>query len=288
MKKIIILVTVLFGFNCWINSQIKLDIGRDTILCVAKMQSDTFTLGGNPTASGGESPYRYFWSCIDKESFIKFTSNYFLNDSTHSNPKLINPLLSGVLIVKLKVIDNVGAIAEDSVKIRFSNFNYLSSECRYDINKGDTVSLWSTIGGGIEPLQYEWTPNSGISDVQISNPKVWPLSNITYQLLVRDSVGCVSEPAMCSISVNTLDLNTDIFNESLCQIYPNPTVDILHIKSMKAISLRVINTEGKVMDVVKMTNNHLEYKLNVSNYPSGMYFVSADGESQHSLRFIKQ
>jgi hypothetical protein len=56
-----------------------------------------------------------------------------------------------------------------------------------DICVGDTVQLQG-IGSGAGPnYTYQWAPNTNISDPTISNPLVWPSSDISYSLVVTSN-----------------------------------------------------------------------------------------------------
>ena len=211
---LILLSSRLFG-------QLQIDAGNDTIICVGVWGVDTTEIGGNPTATGGIEPYVYSWSTNYRIGSNSYGASDFLDDSTKSNPRIINDAPDN-LKFKLQVVDDSGTQAEDSIKIRFSRFGYLLMDCIAFINQGDTVSLFGNMGLGIEPLSYFWSPNYNISDTSEASPKAWPDTTVNYYVYATDSIGCVSEISSCWISVNT----TGIFsiNDDLTKfkVFRNP------------------------------------------------------------------
>jgi len=55
------------------------------------------------------------------------------------------------------------------------------------INKGSTVELAGPAGNG---YQYRWEPPIGLTNPTIRNPIASPNESTTYQLLIRDAMGC--------------------------------------------------------------------------------------------------
>lgn len=152
------------------NGQLIINAGNDTAICANESDFNAINIGGNPTAFGGVEPYVYKWTTNYSVASQSFGASFFLDDTTKSNPKLIRPALDFINL-KLIVTDNEGTMAEDSITIRFSSFNYLSIDCIYFINQGDTVTLSGNMGKGIGPLRYIWSPNYSISDITGASPK---------------------------------------------------------------------------------------------------------------------
>ncbi len=71
--------------------QLKVNAGNDTAVCISVSGFDTLELGGNPTASGGIEPYTYVWSTSYKIGSHIYGASHFLDDSTSSNPKIVDP-----------------------------------------------------------------------------------------------------------------------------------------------------------------------------------------------------
>lgn len=82
-------------------------------------------------------------------------------------------------------------------------------------------------------------------------------------------------------------LSIDNFIADKAILFPNPSREYITIKSPTLISsYSIINTNGQV--VMRGNENQLESTINVSQLPSGIYFVNILGaEASQTLRFIK-
>ncbi|MCB0397489.1 MAG: gliding motility-associated C-terminal domain-containing protein, partial [Flavobacteriales bacterium] len=69
------------------------------------------------------------------------------------------------------------------------------------ICEGEQVNLNVVPSGGITPYTYAWTPTTGLSDPNISNPVAQPNQTTTYTVNVTDSAGCSQSKAI-TITVN--------------------------------------------------------------------------------------
>jgi hypothetical protein len=263
---LIILLDPTFG-------QLKADAGNDTAICISLWGLDTLQIGGNPTASGGVEPYTYAWSTSHKFGSHIYGASNFLDDSTVSNPKLID-FIDGFLKFKLIVTDNQGAKAEDSISIRFSIFYYLALECIYSINQGDTVSLFSTVGKGIGPLSYSWSPNYNISDTITSSPYAWPDTSTYYYVYATDSIGCTSEPQRCSVMIKPTGISQIKKNLIKSIVFPNPINEnstlLLDNDIVKKLTLQIINSNGQTVLSDMFSSN--EYMIGRKIKRDGLYF----------------
>jgi Secretion system C-terminal sorting domain len=284
-----ILILILFSIRT--QGQLVVNAGNDTIICVEMWGVDTTEIGGNPAAIGGTEPYSYTWTTNYTIGLYTYGASYFLDDSTLSNPKIVNDAPDN-LKFKLTVRDNIGTQNEDSITVRFSRFAYTLEDYFANINQGDTVSLMHNIGLGIEPLSYVWTPDYNISDPSISNPKVWPDSSVNYQVIAIDSIGCVSEPDIFEIYVNPLGI---LMPEKIrCQstIFPNPvdnnSVIFFDAAQKDKLTIKIINTKGQVIFSDKFSNN--SYKIGNIITTSGLYIyvISNNTEVLTSGQFVKK
>ena len=152
------------------------------------------TLGGNPTASGGQIPYQYNW-------------DHHLADSTAANP-VINP--TGTTTYTVTVTDGSTCSASASVTITVNP--------KPAVNAGSDKSLAScsligvsiggtpTAGAGTAPYTYLWSPDAGLSSDTVANPVVSHLgSNTSYTVIVTDHNGCTASD----------DVNVNITGSSL-------------------------------------------------------------------------
>jgi hypothetical protein len=270
--------------------QLVVNAGNDTALCANGEDFDTIQIGGNPTAFGGVEPYIYTWSTNYVIGSHLYGASHFLDDSTKSNPKIINPSLDFIKM-KLTVTDNLGTKVEDSITIRFSVFYYLTIECIDFINQGDTVAISGNMGQGLGPLSYIWSPNYNISDTSASSPNVWPDTTVYYQVFAIDSIGCISEPSTCSIFVNTTgvsQINKDLIKS---EVIPNPIKSnskILLSENMGNANIQVFNSKGQgiLFDIFSSDTYIIGDKIATSGFY--IYMIKKGNTLVSKGKFVKK
>jgi hypothetical protein len=290
--KLTLLILILISGRVF--GQLQVNAGNDTILCIGSWGIDTTEIGGSPTASGGIEPYVYTWSTNYTIGSHSYGASHFLDDSSKSNPRLINAPLDNLDILKfhLLVTDNGGVNAEDSITLRFSKFVYLAMDCIAFINQGDTVTLYGNMGLGIEPLSFFWSPNYNISDTLAESPKAWPDTSIRYYCYAIDSIGCISDPSSCWISVNTTGINPLYKNLTNSSVYPNPinANSTISLKNYIAnnLTIHIVNAIGQVVLVDKFSTN--SYLIGDKIYNTGIYnyVIKNYSEIISYGRFVKE
>ena len=170
-----------------VNQPFVIDAGRDTFLCY----NVSFTLGGNPSLSGGLAPYTYQW----------------LPTTGLSNPNVANPTLnvSVSTVFVMTIGDAFGCLLSDSVSLN------VNPEILADAGNDTTMCLSDSItlggnpsgSGGTGALSWSWNPNHALSSTSAANPYAFPGSSITYYLTVNDPTGC-SRMDTIIVTVDTL------------------------------------------------------------------------------------
>ena len=103
-----------------------------------------------------------------------------------------------------------------------------------------------------------------------------------YTVLVTDENGCSLEE---SYTIGGVTSNDKSVSNALL-IYPNPVKDILQMEhNQNAKELSIYDARGKLLKQVSTEGT--ETKVNVSELPTGLYFIRADRASQLH-RFVKQ
>lgn len=95
----------------------------------------------------------------------------------------------------------------------------------------------------------------------------------------------------CKFTIDDLHVSFTMLNvgleeeikESDFTIYPNPSAEILNIRTNSSDELTIFNTLGTI--VKRYKSDELEIKINVSNLDNGVYFVR---QNNITKRFIKQ
>ncbi|WP_242202077.1 BspA family leucine-rich repeat surface protein [Aestuariivivens insulae] len=86
-------------------------------------------------------------------------------------------------------------------------------------------------------------------------------------------------------------LSVDDYNlTSSLRLYPNPTRNILHIKSERSIErISIYDVNGKTLMDIATKNERLKQGLPIANLASGLYFIKAhSNDGQATTKFIKQ
>lgn len=153
------------------------DAGADKLFCSNSVAG--VLIGGNPTASGGQSPYIYQWAPI----------------TGLSNPNVANPTaIPGVTTTYyVTVTDNLGCNKVDSMTVIVGPLIVANAGVDTAICFNTSVVLGGTpsVVGGIAPYTYSWTPSQFLNSTTVANPiAVNVLYNTTYTLTVTDSLGC--------------------------------------------------------------------------------------------------
>jgi len=187
MKRAIFIFLIGLAFG--VNGQILLcDAGKDTVLCFYD-STVLINLGGSPSANGGSGNYIYKWEASFSIGQFHWTASDALNDTTISNPILINAFPdSGVYY--LTVVDDSGIVCRDSIAVTLSQIVSDFSAYTIYIQPGDTVDICGGLFGNIFPIVPEWTPNYNIINPNAFCTKVFPDTSTCYNFKITDSAGC--------------------------------------------------------------------------------------------------
>lgn len=251
-------------------------------------------LAPEASASGGVAPYHYLWTCISP-----IPSPPVLDNDTIPNPHIVG---WGYWHVKefdfqLRVTDNTGAVAYDTVHVYASGFVYSLDACVGEKAPSDSLVLVPLIGGvpsySFLPLTYKWTPNLYLSSDTAAYPLCWAPVNMIYRLSVTDSIGCSDTPATpCYIFIKTTGVNNLSAGHSI-SIYPNPLTanSVISIPvSLVGSSLLFYTIDGKLVDKILLRNTETKVTDEVLRTPPGtlMYrLIDAKGEAITAGRVVK-
>ncbi len=108
-------------------------------------------------------------------------------------------------------------------------------------------------------------PINSYIDVVEFDPEMWLLAsaNITT-----------------NVGINALNNNSSI------KIYPNPTLDFVNINSTETIvDIEVVDISGRRIEFIEEINNK-EFKLNISNFVTGIYFLRISTNQQTYIQKV--
>ncbi len=215
------------------------------------------------TDSVGVPPYSYMWS----------------NGAT---TQTVTGLCAGVYTVS--VTDGGGSVTEGSVtidgpqaiQITATTTNASCSTC-------NTGTATVNANGGTPPYNYEWSNGATTNSID-------SLMQGEYYLTVTDSSGCVVFDTMAvgfDVGVNQLAVGNRQFS-----VFPNPaneTITVILQQAQNDIAeITIENYLGQAIQTLQITNNQKQ-TINISNYPSGMYFIKCfDGNELRVLKLVKE
>ena len=139
------------------------------------------------------------------ESIVLTSSNgasfsWTPDDGTLNNPNISSPTASPDTSTRYTVtaVSANGCISTKSILVEVKPLPTATISADQEICEGETVQLEA--GGG---LSYLWSPFSGLSDPNASNPTATPGETTTYTVIVSDQFGC-EDRAQAEVVVHPL------------------------------------------------------------------------------------
>lgn len=145
--------------------------------------------------------------------------------------------------------------------------------------------------------KVEWVHHIGGPESEIATNAAYYNDNILLvgattspSLVVTENIKLTNSGALTQdvfiLSYKNKILSTpDVFEISNINLYPNPTQDIvlINLKSFKgAIAYQLIDATGKAIDAQQLSGGGI-VEQNLSDYPSGIYYISISSESMHHV-----
>ncbi|MBA3649124.1 MAG: hypothetical protein H0W62_11340 [Chitinophagales bacterium] len=295
MKQVtlLIILSIQISFQIKSSAQCIADAGADTIVCL-DFNYEPITIGGHPSASGGSGVYRYEWKTLTPYGFFQnITASEILDDTTESNPKIINLVTSEYLHFILNVTDSKGHFCTDTVMVVIDGWLSDLGDDRVYIMEGDTVQLSSGIGSSFPPFSYHWEPDYNLSNQNIETPFAWPDTSIAYTCVVTDSLGCaVEDQDHFEVFVTPIGIHTITYLKQNIFINPNLVSDqaILRFDNPNFLECQmiIVNDLGTIINQSKIWQNFFE----IGKLPMqpGIFFcfISQNRKPVSSIKFVKE
>ena len=162
-----------------------IDAGLDETICFG----DSIQL----SASGGDN---YLW-----------TPNNNITINNIPNPIVFPTNLTEYIVTGT---DTNNCSNKDSLLVLVNDLPIIVTSNDASICYGDSTVI-SASGGAT----YQWLNQDSISNINVSNPEVWPSLSSTYQVIVTGTNSCI-DTAEINIQVNSLPLVNAGINQNIC------------------------------------------------------------------------
>jgi len=265
---------------------LRVKIGNDTTFCAESIE---WQLAPNLVVTGGTPPYQYCWSVASPYEYLQ--GRFYYASSMLSDTTLAQPLLTTQYVTDmgtwaqftLTVNDDNGAVAEDRINVRFSQFYAFTLEDNvFYINKGDSVFFdASGYYGGIWPYTYSWEPKDGIRNP--SSPQTWckPDKDERYYCMVTDSIGCSSLGFgglifVTPIAVEPVDIKNTVYQLNGTVFFDNP--------ENKTVKLSFYDLSGKLLHSAVTTAN--SYQPNLPQIDTAVLCEVTINGVQQTIKYI--
>lgn len=220
--------------------------------------------GSARTLDGHTYYYSPFVMKIDPSNPSKYIWYYYGNFSAVKESRInsISELVNGDILLagSIDTTRNYNCLA------RIEKLNPINGRLKwqrlYQYSINDTITDYRM------PMSLNLTSDGGwlVPYFGFNLYKNNPLFFVKY-----DSLGCDSTEIYCKTDVG---LKEQLFTNSLIEVYPNPAENFLNIKCNEIWKgqLIVYDIYGRKMDKLELKSEGIE--LDVSNYNSGIYFLS--------------
>ncbi|AEV34086.1 hypothetical protein Oweho_3133 [Owenweeksia hongkongensis DSM 17368] len=282
LRKLLFATAALLSLNSY--SQCIADAGPDQHWCGALGGYSMPSLGNTPSASNGQAPYIYEWS-IDPISIsptTTFFTSIFLDDTTSSNPQLID-FWGREITFFLKVTDANSSVCFDTVTVTSSTLTQHTDGYFVTINAGDSVKLYEPNVWSMFPIDSVlWRPNHGLTDSNAYRPWAKPTKDIVYYSTIWDSKGCtLTGTPFLYVFVN--HLGNSEFEESQIDIYPTllkagESLTIHLSQNLFNARVEIHDLSGRKVFSAPLENKKSEFVL--SSLPKGVYLCSISTEGK--------
>jgi len=146
---------------------------------------------------------------------------------------------------------------------------------------GDGVAndCYNCVGG-------QWTGfNTTLTDYEYDLNAYSSESSIIFRFVFHSDYAVNYEGVVIDdLFVDGTTLNNQTFTANSFIIYPNPSKNVFNIKFSEptGFNLNITNLTGQVIiSEAKIDSHQNAYKLNMSNYPSGIYFLNIESNGKN-------
>lgn len=181
-----------------VDSFLTIDIDLQPNPIVKVNEDETMCFGDTMQLKAIVTPNSY-----DKYSY-DWAPGAALNFPDKPNP-IYSAVTEGIDDIILNVTTPAGCNGKDTVTLTVFSPEFLFVPGDTGICPGDSIALHLTVAEGIK---YYWAPDYNISSVNSQQPKVWPVTNMTYRVYGVDTLGCL----------DTADVNINVYARAVVEM----------------------------------------------------------------------
>jgi len=202
-------------------------------------------------------------------------------------PVLVNGLApgsdfpTGLSTVQYQVTDAGNHTATCSFTVTVVDELNLSANVQADTAGSSVGAIDLSVGGGLPPYTFSWTQNN---QVMAQTEDLLLAAAGSYAVTVTDADGCT---VAAIFEIPSITATSDLQTLLGLQIFPNPTSDRVMLQSDKPqtrkLKLALYDVQGVLIQEWQMLPGFIE----VSAYPTGVYFLQIKSEAGLSLGWAK-
>lgn len=138
---------------------------------------------------------------------------------------------------------------------------------------------------------YEWSPTSGIDEVNAANPSIKPSETTSYTLFVTDKHECTASDDVKITVESTSTIKDQTKNPASFTVFPNPAknslfVNLENYKSQK-VTITLLNASGKIIHEEKLeVAGEKKIPFNFIQVDPGIYFIQINSGSDSTIQKI--
>ncbi|MBT1696165.1 gliding motility-associated C-terminal domain-containing protein [Fulvivirgaceae bacterium PWU4] len=226
-----------------------------------KTETTKVVCEGQPVTFDTEPGWQHVeWSSVAKG----FISN---------KPSIVfTPTLNDTLRVNLD--NGTGCLLQRNTIFKFSKPSISLNGETFQILRGSQVQLGAT--GGDE---YLWSPSAGLNFQNIPDPVASPRANTTYNLTVKDSLGCAAQ-AKVVVIVEVAAFVPNLFTPN--DDGKNDELRIFGLEQVKDFTFTIRNREGSLVyetrNITDAANIGWNGTLHGNQQPAGVYHWKVNGQ----------
>ncbi|MEI7596346.1 MAG: alpha/beta hydrolase [Bacteroidota bacterium] len=144
-------------------------------------------------------------------SYNKKPSVYNWSNGTHDTVLIVNPSVNSTY--SLTISDANSCTASDDFNITINELPVANAGSDVSICKGDSATIGSTSIGTIA-----WSPNTSITNINIQNPKVSPITSTSYLMTATNQCGTSTDNVYIHIyELPAINFVTDAQQNQICK-----------------------------------------------------------------------